>query len=80
MVNFVELIGDTMIGDLKNNIIYVSGDDNSSTYEMNLDAIQIPEVRMQAYPQSSQKISLILMMTVIRTSCLEQIRLLKTYQ
>lgn len=44
MVNFVELIGDTMIGDLKNNIIYVSGDDNSSTYEMNLDAIQIPEV------------------------------------
>ena len=33
-----------MIGDLKNNIIYVSGDDNSSTYEMNLDAIQIPEV------------------------------------
>ena len=44
MVNFVELIGDTLIGDLKNNIIYVSGDDNSSTYEMNLDAIQIPEV------------------------------------
>ena len=44
MVNFVELIADTMIGDLKNNIIYVSGDDNSSTYEMNLDAIQIPEV------------------------------------
>ena len=36
MVNFVELIADTMIGDLKNNIIYVSGDDNSSTYEMNL--------------------------------------------
>ena len=34
MVNFVELIGDTMIGDLKNNIIYVSGDDNSSTYEV----------------------------------------------
>lgn len=43
MVNFIELIGDTMVGDLKNNVIYVSGDDNSSTYEMNLDAIQIPE-------------------------------------
>lgn len=44
IVNFVELVGDTMVGDLKNNVIYVSGDDNSSTYEMNLDAIQIPEV------------------------------------
>ncbi len=68
MVNFVELIADTMIGDLKNNIIYVSGDDNSSTYEMNLDAIQSLKLRMQAYPQCFQKTSLTLMMTVIRTS------------
>lgn len=44
IVRFVELIGDTFVGDLKNNIIYVSGDDNSSTYEMSLDAMQIPEV------------------------------------
>lgn len=44
IIYFVELIGDTMVGDLKNNIVYVSGDDNSSTYEINLDAIQIPEV------------------------------------
>ncbi len=44
IVNFVELAGDTFVGDLKNNIIYTSGDDNSATYEMNLDAMQIPEV------------------------------------
>lgn len=44
IVRFAELIADTFVGDLKNNIIYVSGDDNSSTYEMSLDAMQIPEV------------------------------------
>lgn len=43
IVRFVELIGDTVVGDLKNNIVYVSGDDNSSTYEISLDAMQIPE-------------------------------------
>lgn len=43
IINFIELLADTLVGDLKNNVIYVSGDDNSSTYEMNLDAIQIPE-------------------------------------
>lgn len=43
VIRFVELVCDTMIGDLKNNIVYVSGDDYSSTYEINLDAIQIPE-------------------------------------
>ena len=44
IIRFVELISDTVIGDLKNNIVYVSGDDDSSTYEINLDAMQIPEV------------------------------------
>lgn len=44
MVRFAELAADTFVGDLKNNIVYVSGDDNSSTYEMNLDAVQIPEL------------------------------------
>lgn len=44
IIRFVELIGDTVVGDLKNNIVYVSGDDNSSTYEINLDTMQIPEV------------------------------------
>ncbi len=43
IIRFVELIGDTVVGDLKNNIVYVSGDDNSSTYEISLDAMQIPE-------------------------------------
>lgn len=44
VIKFVELVADTFIGDLKNNIVYVSGDENSSTYEMNLDSIQIPEI------------------------------------
>lgn len=44
IIRFVELIGDTVVGDLKNNIVYVSGDDDSSTYEINLDTMQIPEV------------------------------------
>lgn len=43
MVRFMELIGDTLVGDLKNNIVYVSGDDDSATYELNLDSVQIPE-------------------------------------
>jgi len=42
-IRFGELIADTLVGDLKNNIVYISGDDNSATYEINLDAVQIPE-------------------------------------
>ncbi|MCH5210642.1 MAG: hypothetical protein J1F01_06715 [Oscillospiraceae bacterium] len=44
IIRFVELAGDTVVGDLKNNIVYVSGDDDSASYEINLDAIQIPEL------------------------------------
>lgn len=44
VVRFVELACDTFVGDLKNNVVYVSGDDDSATYEISLDAIQIPEV------------------------------------
>lgn len=44
IIRFTELVADTFVGDLKNNIVYVSGDDGSSSYEMNLDAVQIPEV------------------------------------
>ena len=44
VIRFVELAGDTLVGDLKNNIVYVSGDDDSASYEINLDAIQIPEL------------------------------------
>lgn len=44
VVRFVELACDTFVGDLKNNIVYVSGDDDSASYEISLDAIQIPEL------------------------------------
>ncbi len=44
VVRFVELAADTFVGDLKNNIVYVSGDDDYSTYEISLDAVQIPEL------------------------------------
>lgn len=44
VVRFVELACDTFVGDLKNNVVYVSGDDDSATYEISLDAIQIPEL------------------------------------
>lgn len=44
VVRFVELVGDTLVGDLKNNIVYVSGDENTATYEINLDTMQIPEM------------------------------------
>lgn len=44
VIRFVELAADTFVGDLKNNFVYVSGDDDSETYEIRLDAVQIPEV------------------------------------
>lgn len=44
VIRFVELAGDTFVGDLKNNVVYVSGDDESATYELNLDSVQIPEL------------------------------------
>lgn len=44
VIRFVELAADTFVGDLKNNFVYVSGDDDSATYEISLDAVQIPEV------------------------------------
>lgn len=44
IMRFVELVGDTIVGDLKNNFVYVSSENGFDTYEINLDAIQIPEV------------------------------------
>lgn len=44
IVRFAELLGDTLVGDLKNNVVMTASDDNSTTYEINLDAIQIPEL------------------------------------
>lgn len=43
MIRFVELLADTFMGDLKNNFVYVSGDDNSKKYELVLDGMQVPE-------------------------------------
>lgn len=43
MVRFIELLADTFMGDLKNNFVYVSGDDQSKDYEMVLDGMQVPE-------------------------------------
>jgi hypothetical protein len=43
IIRFGELIADTMIGDLKNNFVHVSSDNDLSTYEINLNSIQIPE-------------------------------------
>lgn len=43
VIRFAELVGDTMVGDLKNNIIYTGGDDTYSAYEISLTSIQIPE-------------------------------------
>ena len=44
IMRVAELAADTFVGDLKNNIVYVGGDDTQSTYEMNLDYVQIPEI------------------------------------
>lgn len=44
MIRFAELLTDTLVGDLKNNFIYVEGDDTHSSYEIKLDALQIPEL------------------------------------
>ena len=42
-IRFGELLGDTLVGDLKNNVVYVAGDENTSTYELSLNSVQIPE-------------------------------------
>ena len=44
MIRFAELLADTLTGDIKNNFVYLSGDDNTDKYEMKLSSIQIPEL------------------------------------
>lgn len=44
MIRFLELLADTLMGDMKNNFVYVSGDDNKDSYELKLTAVQIPEL------------------------------------
>ncbi len=44
MIHFVELLSDMVVGDLKNNFVYVSDDGNRYNYAINLDSFQIPEL------------------------------------
>lgn len=44
MLRFLELLADTLTGDIKNNFVYLSGDENTDKYEMQLSSIQIPEL------------------------------------
>ncbi len=43
-VRFVELLGDTLVGDLKNNFVLTSKEDGERTYEVEVSGKQIPEV------------------------------------
>ncbi|MCH5185660.1 MAG: hypothetical protein J1F64_05985 [Oscillospiraceae bacterium] len=43
-IRFAELLCDTLVGDLKNNIILTDSDSETNTFTMSLDAYQIPEL------------------------------------
>lgn len=43
-ISFAELFADTLVGDLKNNVVLASTDNGSSTYQLNLSKNQIPEL------------------------------------
>jgi hypothetical protein len=42
VINFAEALADTFVGDLKNNFVMTEADDNGNTYEMTLEAFQVP--------------------------------------
>ncbi|HMM05081.1 MAG TPA: hypothetical protein PKD52_00180 [Clostridiales bacterium] len=44
LVNFAELLADTVLGDLKNNVVLVSTEDGISNYKLELSAEQIPAI------------------------------------
>jgi len=44
VIRFVELLTDTVVGDLKNSVICTESDDEHTTYSMTLNGVQIPEV------------------------------------
>lgn len=44
VVRFLELLADTLVGDLKNNFVFVSSENGISSYELKLNAVQIPEL------------------------------------
>lgn len=44
VINFVELLADTFVGDLKNNFVLTDSANGESTYRINLQGEQIPEL------------------------------------
>lgn len=44
MVNFLELGADTVVGDLKNNVVEISSSDGVYTYQIDIDKSQVPAV------------------------------------
>lgn len=44
VINFAEALADTFVGDLKNNFVMTESDDSGSTYEMTLEAFQVPAI------------------------------------
>lgn len=48
-VNFVESLCDTLIGDIKNNIVLVNGSDDTRTYSLNMSGEQLPKYVTAAF-------------------------------
>lgn len=44
IIRFTELLTDTVVGDMKNNFVYLGEENGQRTYEIALDKVQIPEV------------------------------------
>ena len=44
ILNFVEALADTVVGDLRNNFVYAGNEDGANCYQINLSAVQIPEL------------------------------------
>ncbi|MGN0181087.1 MAG: hypothetical protein ACI4DP_01530 [Candidatus Ornithomonoglobus sp.] len=44
MIRFMELASDTVVGDLRNNFVCTDDSDDSASYSITLDSVQIPEL------------------------------------
>lgn len=44
IIKFLELLSDTLVGDLKNNFVCIEDGEDTATYEVNLTSVQIPEL------------------------------------
>lgn len=44
MIKFMELLADTVVGDLRNNFVCIEDNEDNAVYEVNLTSIQIPEL------------------------------------